>query len=404
MARTEFANRTVAMLCREMGVTQQETQLIRLYAAREQNPKAWEELYRSITMETADFPLNYMLARLAARFDWNCVPEDLVPRLKGVRKYFLVRNVALLSRATKVLAALAEAGVPLLVVKGGALRMGLLPDIPQKMADVDVVVPKERFDECRELLAERGFGVEGYWSHSVDVSDAQGNCVDVHWCVFKNNMHGEEPTQLIVERGTQVTSHGVTVSVPSPEDAFLKTVANAADNFILVQNGKGPISWLADCIDLSECYELSYPDVVDHALEYGALPELRLGLALARHLVPGIFPELEELVGSSVDERTFRRIRAAQKRFAVSDEEFTAYPAPRHLLHAFRLIYHENACSYHLGDPAPKVISSYVGLLSDRLRNYDNIEHVWEIPGLVARRAEVWAERRREASGNDVQD
>ena len=402
MDRAESTSRTVAMLCREIGISEKETELIRLYAEREQDPARWEEYFSDVDISTEDFPLNWMLARLGARFGWQCVPERLTPRLKGVRKYFLVRNVSLMARAGKVMRVLQDAGVPMLAVKGGAMRLGLLPDVPQKMADVDIVVPKERFGECRELLAAQGFGVEGYWSHSVDVSDAQGNCVDLHWCVFKSNMHADEPTRLIAERGSLVTSHGVSAYVPSPEDAFLKTVANAADNFVLIQNGKGPISWIADCIDLSERYDLSYRAIVDHAVEYRALPGLRLGLALARHIVPGVFPQFDGLLDCTVDERTYRRIRSAQRRFRVSDEEYAAYPAPKHLLHAFRLIYHENACSYHLGDGTAAVVSSYAALLADRLRNYDRINHVWEIPGLVARRAKVWAERRRGAV--DVQD
>jgi hypothetical protein len=262
------------------------------------------------------------------------------------------------------------------------------------MTDFDVVIPHGRVDECCQMLARRGYDVQGFWGHSVDIDDHGEGCVDLHWRVFKENIHHDEPTELIAKRGSERSSHGVTFSIPSPEDEFLKIMANGAGNFVLRQNDKGPISWLADCIDLSERYELSYEDIVTHAREYGATTELEIAVAIARRFLPTTFHRLYGLVGGGVSGRSYRRVKAGMKCFEVPDEKFHSYSAPRHLLHALRLIYHENACSYHLDDPAPEVVSSYVRLLWERLKNYDHIDHVWEIPGLVLRRAKVWRGRK----------
>lgn len=384
------------MLLDHSAVTQKETQLIRLYATREQDQSAWEAFFSDIELDDEGFPFNYMLSRLGARFGWHGVPKRLVPRLQGVRRVFQVKNVALMARALKLMGVIQDQGIPMLVMRGGALRMGLLPDVPQKMADIDIVVPPESFARCREALVDHGYDVTGFWSHSVDIDVAGEHCADLHWCMFKGNVHSGEPTSLIASRGTKVTKQGVTFAIPSAEDVFLNIVTNAAANFIMRQCGKGPISWMADCVDLAERHEVSFVTVVDHAREYGVLDHLGVGVALMRYFLPDAFPELYELVDSTIDLRSYRRMRACLRCLRVTDEEFMAYPAPLHLAHALRLIYHENACSYHLGDPTSEVVSSYVGLLRDRLENYDNINHVWELPGLVLRRARVWEERKRE--------
>ena len=399
-AKADYTMRTVALLCNELGVQDNEVRLIRLYAAKEQDPEAWERFFAGIDMDRERFAFNCMLARLGARFDWECVPEALAPRLQGVRKLFQVKNMALMSRALKLMGVIQEAGIPMLVMRGGALRMELLPDVPQKMTDVDVVVPKDRFAECLQVLKEGGCNVDGYWSHSVDVSVGDEPCIDVHWCMFKSNVHSDEPTDRIRQRGRQVTKSGVTFCVPSPEDTFLNILTNAASNYIMLQNSKGSVSWLADCIDLSENYELSYATIVDRACEYDVLPELSIAVALMGYLLPGYFSELHSLVDGPIDRRVYRRIRAGQRCFAVPNEDYMAFSAVHHLAHAFRLIYYENACSYHLDDSQGEVLTSYVGLLRDRLKNYDRINHVWEIPGLVLRRAGVWKERKQEAQAH----
>ena len=395
MPRADYTARTVELLCGNLGVQEKEVELIRLYAKKEQDPAAWQQFFLSIDLDGERFSFNCMLARLGARFTWKHVPEELAPRLQGIRRLFQVKNMTLMSRALKIMGVIQGAGIPMLIMRGGALRMALLPDVPQKMTDIDFAVPKDRYAECLRVLEENGYSIDGYWSHSVDISVGDEPCVDVHWCMFKGNVHHDEPTEAIVQRGSKITKNGVTFSVPSPEDTFLNLLTNAASNYIMLQNGKGSISWLADCIDLSERYELSYATVVEHAREYGVLQELVIAAALIGHFLPDGFSELRTLAGGRIDRRVYRRVKAGMRCFAVSKDDFLASSAPRHLIHALRLIYYENACSYHLADPTPAAVRSYVSLLQDRLKSYDHIEHVWEIPGLIRKRAKVWAERKR---------
>lgn len=176
-----------------------------------------------------------------------------------------------------------------------------------RVTDIDVVVPKERFQECRQLLRDNGYDVSAYWSHSIDVGDQGEPCADLHWCVFKGNAREVGQTDLVVARGSHVTKQGVTFAIPSAEDTFLNILTNAASNFILAQNSKGSVTWLADCIDLSERYELSYSTIAEHAREYGVMPELRIALALVGYFQPNAFPE-----------STSQRLRAALGRACPS--------------------------------------------------------------------------------------
>ena len=399
VARADYTQRTVDLLFRENDVRENEIELIRLYASKRQDAATWERFFSSVDMDRERFPFNYMLSRLGAHFAWSHVPESLIPRLQGVRKLFQVKNMSLMARALKLMGAIQDAGIPMLVMRGGALRMALLADTPQKMSDIDIVVPKERYHECLGVLRERGYETEGYWSHSVDISAGGKPCADIHWCMLKNNVHHDEPTGLIAKRGSRVEKNGVTFAIPSPEDTFLNIVTNAASNYLLLQNDKGSVSWLADCIDLSERYALSYSTVVSHAVEYGAIDHLVVGAALMERFLPDAFVDLHGLINQNIDAGTYRRISSGIQCFKVPNDDYAAFSAPRHLAHAFRLIYHENACSYHLGDPAHETLAAYVGLLRDRLMNYDQISHFWEIPGLVRRRAVVWRERKGEMDG-----
>ena len=400
-SRTDYTNRTIHLLCDYMNVGPRDAELIRLYAEPTQDAARWERFFATIDFEHEAFVFNCMLARLGARFNWQHVPETLVPRLKGVRKNLLVKNVALMARAFKLMKVIQDQGIPMLVMKGGALRLGYLPDIPQKMADIDVVVPQERYEECFNAIVAHGYDVPGFWAHSADIEDNGEGCVDLHFMMFKPNIHRSEPTDRIVERGTRMEKRGIAFTIPSVEDMFLQAMVNGADNYAMLDRAKGPLPWLADCIDLANRYPLSYRTIVDRAQEYGVTTHLQIAVAIMRLLIPNAFPELYSLVEGTVDARVYKRLKTNLKHFSVPKEEFARYSAPRHLKHVATLVYHKHVCAYHLGDPTPVVLATFPGYLWTRLHKYDRIDHLWELPGLVRKRAAVWRER-NEGKGDHV--
>ena len=107
-------------------------------------------------------------------------------RLKGLRRRTWLASQTQLSALTGALDTLAEIGIVPILIKGGNLVTSVYdePGI-RPMADTDIVVGTERFEDAIATLTANGWSAEGDWVHAVDMSDGHGGGVDVHrWALF----------------------------------------------------------------------------------------------------------------------------------------------------------------------------------------------------------------------------
>ena len=107
-------------------------------------------------------------------------------RLKGLRRRTWFASQTQLSALTGALDTLAEIGIVPILIKGGNLATSVYDEPGTRpMADTDIVVGTERFDEAIAALTAHGWSASGDWVHAVDMVDARGNGVDVHrWALF----------------------------------------------------------------------------------------------------------------------------------------------------------------------------------------------------------------------------
>ena len=119
------------------------------------------------------------------------IDDDLPPRLKGVYRHAWVRNAQLFHDTGNALAALAEADIPTLVLKGAPLALGSYSEPGARpMGDLDVAVPKERRDEAIRILQAEGWTsphitLDPRSVHATPFHNARGNEFDLHWHILK---------------------------------------------------------------------------------------------------------------------------------------------------------------------------------------------------------------------------
>ena len=100
--------------------------------------------------------MNYllMLSVLGYRVDWKYFPSEIVPRLRGIHRFFQTRNVLGIPWLVERLQRLKEHEIPVMLIKGLALRYYHLPGVPRVMNDFDIAVPEDRFQEAMALLRD----------------------------------------------------------------------------------------------------------------------------------------------------------------------------------------------------------------------------------------------------------
>lgn len=116
------------------------------------------------------------------------IEDALMPRLRGVYRHALMRNLWLLHETEPAVAALERAGVPTLLLKGAPLALTTYrTPAARPMDDLDVAVPKDRAAEAVRVLKAAGWSSRGIdlgamsVSHAVAFRNARGGEFDLHW-------------------------------------------------------------------------------------------------------------------------------------------------------------------------------------------------------------------------------
>ena len=383
-------------LMRRMHVRKKDVEMIRLYGAKERDAAEVTAFFSSVEPDREDGPFLYMASRLGARCGWEGVPKRLSPLLAGLRRKAAAENAVLLSDALSLIRALGAKGVPVLVVKGGAMKLGFAPDKPQKMKDVDIVVPKEAYGQCVGYAAEEGFTAPGHAMHSADLVKENGSAVDLHYRLFKSNVQKDEPFRLILGRGRKIRRGGASFYVPSPEDMALHLMVNGLENY-LTGSGKGPVSFMADLVDLTEKERVSWEETAAHAKEYGVEAQFRVAAHLVGRFLPDAFPGLSEAASGGISKRTLRRLFALVRFPTMRRREMLALEKGdrlRYLVSSSAVSY---VCLYHLGDPLGEIL---IGM-PDMMKRWTRTEHLLAVPLKAVRIIGGWQKKK---GGYDVSD
>ena len=212
--------------------------------------RAWSSTVLSYDLPRGELRL---LALLAGRMQALKIDPALEPQLLAIRDQLRARSRATLDAALPLLASLAQANVPLLLLKGSA-RHALDPAVERPLKDIDVLVPVERSAEAVDLALAEGWRLEGRqpilrnrdpiagahaWSLHRDGSE-----VDLHH--FSNNLNrlvGDD--DALWARALPAALHGVPVRVPAPEDRLLLSLVHGA------RYGPDRVSeWAVDACDV----------------------------------------------------------------------------------------------------------------------------------------------------------
>lgn len=359
----------------KMGVTDKERLLLRLYISESPDPDEMAKLFSQVNYEEENFSFNYMLSRLCARHGFQWAPSALRPRIRGCYRQIAVGNISRLSLLLQLAGQLESRNIPILVIKGGALRLGPLANIPRLMGDVDIVVPKERFEEAKEAALDFGFTVEYDVLHSADLLWDGKHCLDLHFTFFKQNIWKPE-SEPIWARAEKITQNETSLLLPPVEDLFLHLLVNAFENIALDEHHKGAISWAVDCFDLvRSCPDLSLKRVVSLSAQYGVRPQLKMAAILLDRLIPNQFQELLQTDDSRIDQRVYSRLYQYDYYCSVPYKEICTYSLFKRICFRMGYTYFCNT-SYRLSESHWRCMRHYPAFL----KTYWGIESFRAVP------------------------
>ncbi|MDE6735313.1 MAG: nucleotidyltransferase family protein [Desulfovibrio sp.] len=217
------------------------------------------------------------------------------PRIDGLIRYFHFANTKTLAHFSKIGKALNQAGIPILLFKGAAMR-ALRPELPRPMGDADILIPAGRIDEATRIGEGLGYlHTREESNHAVDFHTEAESAVDVHHSIFDPDRDYTAFHKGLFERAKPATVFGVDVLLPSREDLCFLVMANLTKNLREHTTLHSIYFSIEDCAWLQRDTPLNWDIIREDAVASGHEVETSLAAAFMNAAVPGLFPEPEEL-------------------------------------------------------------------------------------------------------------
>jgi hypothetical protein len=216
---------------------------------RESALAAWTTWRRATDLSSVDIESRRLFPQLYRNLKRHSVNDPLVDRFKEAfsRTYF--ENHMLFERATVVLGAFEQSGIPTMVLKGVALATAYYGDIGLRpMLDFDILVPSHQALAAMSVLKRLGW--HGTYdrepekridvAHSVPFREPTSRQIDLHWHVLTECWHADDD-RVFWEHSVPLEVNGVVTRRLDATDQLMHTCVHGRK-----WDDPPPIRWVAD--------------------------------------------------------------------------------------------------------------------------------------------------------------
>ena len=213
------------------------------------------------------------------------------PRLKGLFNFYRFQNMKLISYFMKIGKIFNENDIPILVLKGFAMKC-LRPDLSRAMGDIDILVPENKFIKAIEICKKLGYRLDIY-VHSIDVHEPSSNAgiMDIHRFIDLKNRRGRLLNKFLFKRAKKCTYSGIDILVPSYEDLLFMSLINLTKNLREKTSKASTLYVLFDCDYLLKEKNLDFEVVIKNIKLTRTENEIAFALKFINSIVPGLIPE-----------------------------------------------------------------------------------------------------------------
>jgi hypothetical protein len=221
------------------------------------------------------------------------------PRIKGLIDFFRFANIKLFSHFCRIGKELNAAGIPMLVLKGAAMKL-LRPEFPRVMGDVDILIPLDRMLDALEISERLGyrdaFGRNAQTKPLIALdllAPDGGYSLDIHGTVPASG-GSETFREAMFTRARPCNAFGIPALLPAVEDMFFILLNNLEESMREKSSLHSLFFSLVDCRFLLGSNGFNWEIVRNNIQETHTEYQTRFAAEFMNTLVPGIVPGLEE--------------------------------------------------------------------------------------------------------------
>lgn len=251
-------------------------------------------------------------------------------RLKGIYRYAFYKNQLLFHQVHKIIQLLHEAGIQVMMLKGGALTLKYYGDYGVRpMGDIDILVGKNNVSAAMEILQQNGWLTTinitlddaMHMFHSVNLINSDNQGIDLHWYVMHQCCWENVDDDLWAYADT-VDFRGLPICVLGPADQILHNCAHG-----IIWNQVSPIRWIVDSITVleKEGDSMDWPRLLLQTEKRQLTLTLSKCLAYINSIAGPRVPDwvmaaLETIPISQEEKRLFLRLTAADSLFNLKSK------------------------------------------------------------------------------------
>jgi hypothetical protein len=260
----------------------------------ERGAVAWRALRSRFDLDRADDEQVRVLPLVLRTLAATGLDDPDLGRMSGLRRLGWMRSVIVLQRATAVVAALREAGIESLALKGTALASTAYAHTSLRpMVDADLLVRPVEVPATLEVLASLGYQVPVaadrrylLLRHGLALGSDEGGQLDLHWMAHRAlappgisrtvpalPWEADLPVDEWWSRARTIDLNGVDVRIPSSTDLLLHVCLHG-----VLGASAGRLRWVPDAAALLESSAVDWPLLVAQARRRRVTTTLGVGL------------------------------------------------------------------------------------------------------------------------------
>jgi len=275
----------------------------------------WEHLFQ-LARRHSVVPLVYRQLQTHAA---DLVPPDLLANFKQNYLENVARNVVLTSELTKLVGALAGAGIESVPFKGSLLALLAYNDLSlRRYVDLDIIVKKEDVFRARDVLQAAGFetlqpltaeqqSILVRTQHSLQLQRDRGRMiVELHWEVVSDLFATAVSVKDLWHRLIDVELNGQKVKSLSPDDLLLSLCIHGSKHVW------ARLAWICDVAELIRRQSIDWERLMERAADTDCQRMFYLGVFLANDLLNAVVPDEVKckFAGDSFFQRCADRVKA----------------------------------------------------------------------------------------------
>ncbi len=213
------------------------------------------------------------------------------PRLAGLLNFYRFQNLELIAHYTTIGRALNKEKIPVMILKGGAMKY-IRKGLSRVMGDIDILVPEKDYTRSGKIAESMGYH-SSWFEHSVDLHKpgSKKGTLDIHQYIYMGTGCEKKLNSGLFKRATKANVFGVDSLIPCNEDMFFIALINMAKNLAENTSSTGILYALFDCKFLLETKpDFNWDIVIENAIKTKTQVHLSFAIKFINKIIPNLLP------------------------------------------------------------------------------------------------------------------